>query len=464
MYKNKDCIGRSSKYHAAWTKNELLEECEKLGLHCPKSMTKAQICGMLNENKKSPSKKKTTRKVLEHRYGPLISKKSICTLPRDVKFKIFDELPIGELARLCQTDKDCAKTCNNDEFWRRRLIAQYNMFEKTEDVSWKAWYQKVFNSGDLKVIKTADHSIVDLRAERVVKCFPIAKAIFYINLDSELWAMGDFTSIPGGRGGYHYMRNRVIKPTFDKNQPMLKDVKDVFIGVFTLILKNDGQVVWDAGLDYEDLLRNIEVLYYNPMTKEHCLAKDLAGNLYLVQIEADQLVTKNVASNIKTAALSNTGKIFAISKDGALLSIYASREVSTVSQPGYYNLNPPHYVSDILIRKQVKRITATDDYLFVIDTNDKLWIYKEDRFYPFDASNLNLQGIDILAGFNQNQYQIFNVRSVKPGNTLSIIDTNYNLYLQKINEIHVPLQVFETNVVTGMYGSDYIAYVKTRGK
>ena len=470
MYKNKDCIGRSSKYHAAWKKDQLLDECEKLGLRCPKNMTKAQICQVLNDGTKSPkkspiktTKKATKKKALEKKYGPLVSKKSVCNLPRDVRFQVFDELSIGEVQKLCQTDKECAKTCENEEFWKRRLIRQYNMFEKPDDLSWKEWYKKVFNSGDLKVVKTSDNTMTNLTAERVVKCFPIAKAVFYINLDSELWAMGDFASIPGGRNGY-YIRSRVMDPTFNKDQPMLRDVKDIYIGSMTLVLKNDGDLLINNGNEYVFLLKGVQKIFYNPMFKERCLALINLGYLVAIYLKDYNYITRNILGNITTATVSDTGTMFAIDGEGSLLKIYESHQVSTVSQPGYYNLNKPTITRDIFFAKGVKRITAVKEYLFVIDVNDKLWIYKEDRFYPIDYSDLNLQGKDILAGFNQDQYQNFDARSVKPGDTLSIIDTNNNLYLQKINQLEVPLQVFDTSVITATYGSDYIAYVKTRGK
>lgn len=57
MYKGKNCVERPTKNKPGWTKNELLDECKKLGLECKTTMTKAQICEVLNKvNKEIPKK------------------------------------------------------------------------------------------------------------------------------------------------------------------------------------------------------------------------------------------------------------------------------------------------------------------------------------------------------------------------------------------------------------------------
>ena len=154
MYKDRDCVGRKTKYNNAWLKEELIEKCQKLDVPYTKRMTKKQLCDALNEADDVPAVKNKSD--------------NPCSMPRDVRFSILMNLPITDVTQLCQANKDCAKICQDEEFWKRRYLNQYKVYDKPDNMTWKKWYKKIFNSGDLVVLDTNTKNLIDLKAYNVV--------------------------------------------------------------------------------------------------------------------------------------------------------------------------------------------------------------------------------------------------------------------------------------------------------
>ena len=65
---------------------------------------------------------------------------------KDVDIKILNELPDEELVNMCQVNKEYNKICNNDNFWRNRILFKYpelnidilNKYKKNR--TWSQYY------------------------------------------------------------------------------------------------------------------------------------------------------------------------------------------------------------------------------------------------------------------------------------------------------------------------------------
>ncbi len=65
---------------------------------------------------------------------------------KDVDLKILSELPDRDLLNVCITDKYAHKICQDEHFWRNRLVLKYGdkvFTYKPKDVSWKNYYMQI---------------------------------------------------------------------------------------------------------------------------------------------------------------------------------------------------------------------------------------------------------------------------------------------------------------------------------
>lgn len=75
-------------------------------------------------------------------------------MPKDLYYKIMEDLPIRSLLNFCQTDQYIRELCKNDYFWKRRFEKHigYGKF-KPSNMSWRNYYlyllttQEVASSG-----------------------------------------------------------------------------------------------------------------------------------------------------------------------------------------------------------------------------------------------------------------------------------------------------------------------------
>lgn len=164
------------------------------------------------------------------------------------------------------------------------------------------------------------------------------------------------------------------------------------------------------------------------------------------------------------ASMSIQGKIFYV-KDNKLWQARDSRDISLLSfsEPGQIHTIKQKYISDKLIDKNVKAVWASFEYIFVLDINNKIWIYKEDRFSPNKLDPNEFQGRNMLAGFDQSHWQQLEFLRVEIGKLITVLDINYNLYLFSEDNLNQPFEIVDTNVVSAIAGDDYICYIKTRG-
>lgn len=61
----------------------------------------------------------------------------------DVDLKIMADMDDRTLLEFCQTSKYARTLCNNELFWKKRLIRKYGLFNKNEDRTWKEFYLKI---------------------------------------------------------------------------------------------------------------------------------------------------------------------------------------------------------------------------------------------------------------------------------------------------------------------------------
>ena len=65
---------------------------------------------------------------------------------KDVNLKILSELNDRDLLNYCTTDKYAYQICQNEDFWRNRLIRKYGdkvLNNKPKDISWKNYYMQI---------------------------------------------------------------------------------------------------------------------------------------------------------------------------------------------------------------------------------------------------------------------------------------------------------------------------------
>ena len=497
MYKKRDCVARATKYNNAWSKKELLDECIKRGYECSAKLTKAQLCKILNspqqkkplipvKSSKRPvqrkkqlttPKKKTTISLKLSKRKPEPVDEAIeekeeekqeeekkeeeeeekeynpCELPRDVRFKILLELPIYEVNKLCQIDNSCQEVCNTEEFWRRRTIQQYKIFDKPDDLSWKEYYKKLYHSGQCIVLDRTTKQIINLTAFNVIKCYPLGKTIIYIDIDNNLKIIGDTATIPE----IYRIKNNLGLHNYTEPHLIMENVRDIYLGRFTNILLINGNMLFDGGKGYEDVIINSKYMISNPSYSNGYIRINEDNKLQLASVLGMTVKYTTLDYNIRTATISDTGQIFAVDFDNTL---YTYHLTAPINKPGELNLQDIEFTESKLVSENVKSITASDKYIFIIDTKNKLWIYKDDRFTINDIRPRNYQGNSILADFNQDQYQQKKFRRVYPGSVIALIDFEYNLYFETVRD---QLNIFDTNVVYANSGSAYICYIKSSG-
>ena len=65
---------------------------------------------------------------------------------KDVDLKILSELPDRDLLNVCITDKYAHMICQDEHFWRNRLVSKYGdkVFKyKPENMKWKNYYMQI---------------------------------------------------------------------------------------------------------------------------------------------------------------------------------------------------------------------------------------------------------------------------------------------------------------------------------
>ena len=75
---------------------------------------------------------------------------------KDVDEKILGNVDDRSLLQFCKSHQYGNEICNDENFWRRRLISKYGRAEKNEDRTWKdfylliAYYMNEYGDGALK--------------------------------------------------------------------------------------------------------------------------------------------------------------------------------------------------------------------------------------------------------------------------------------------------------------------------
>ena len=64
---------------------------------------------------------------------------------KDVDLRILSELEDRDLLNVCLTNKYANKICQDEHFWRNRLVSQYGdkVFKYRPDMSWKNYYMQI---------------------------------------------------------------------------------------------------------------------------------------------------------------------------------------------------------------------------------------------------------------------------------------------------------------------------------
>ena len=415
MYKGKNCVERPTKNKPGWTKNELLDECKKLGLECKTTMTKAQICEVLNKvNKEIPKKDDVS-------MNP-------CKFPRDIKYKILMDLSYQEVNKLCLVDKQCKKICDDEEFWRRRYFARYNNRDKPNDISWKKWYKINFNSGDLHVITSDTFTPVAMTANNVVKCYSIGKVVFFIDIYQDLYVIGNPAIIPYGYSIKYEIENKNHIVPFKLRSGII----DIFFGQFSLYLQKNGVVTYYAGVLSNDKFKKI---YSNSLFTDGCLLLSIDDTLYHVAVKNYRKTVIKLDTDVKYANMLNNKYILYVKNDNSLWKAsidYGYNE--TLDTPGDISSVKSKIKTSKVFNKNVKKVTCTNDYILITDINNILWIYELKRLF-YEGEEYNITNTTArswsLSGFDQSQYKKHDFISIFPGNIVSFIDNDSEFILAK---------------------------------
>lgn len=463
------------------SKQRLLGGCKQLKIPCKSSMSKQILCEMLNKHVNLST--------------------NLDDMPKDIKYKILVELPIGDLAKMCQTNKKYQEICNNDEFWRRKLIFDFPEYLKPENLNHKEWYDRIINSGNLYSTEFPNVLV----AENVYKCYPIDEDhLFYIDMYYNLYFMGDiYSHIQRDLGELYSIieQNWKNKETSVK---VLEEVVDIFVGYYdTVILTVHGEIYntkEDSTFVYQR--GNIKSLIFHITETNHCLLISTSNNLYISENKG-KFSLKFIASNVQMATFGENKYgyvIYYVTMKGELYEYYPIRINGSIiiDKPGdnglQYDDYEIKYEHKLLIKNSVKSIQNTKNYLLILDINSKMWIYLKSRFHndfvaeydkhqyteygdswddtgdegyrryeenEDDDDEANTQ----LAGFNQSTFNKLKFRQIITGynyNRIGLVDTKSIFYVLNQNKLEKNvLFIKEKNVISCFIGyTDY--YIKNR--
>jgi hypothetical protein len=105
----------------------------------PISEVKLPPISKTNPSKTNPSK----TKLPERKSGKFLSG------VKDVDLLILMELDDESLFSACQANKDAARICRDENFWRKRFLRKYGNFNKANDMTWRDLYLKAVNGYNL---------------------------------------------------------------------------------------------------------------------------------------------------------------------------------------------------------------------------------------------------------------------------------------------------------------------------
>lgn len=76
-----------------------------------------------------------------------------CKLPRDVRFLILQDFKPSDLLNLCQVNTDCAKICEDENFWKRKLAKDYPNIEYKYKSNLELYKRLTLGLGKLYTLK-----------------------------------------------------------------------------------------------------------------------------------------------------------------------------------------------------------------------------------------------------------------------------------------------------------------------
>ncbi len=137
-------------------------------------------------------------------------------------------LVFREINNLCLVNKKCLKICENEEFWKRRLIKQYGIFDKNDGISWRDLYRKYYNSGDLHIIKRKTGNLMHV-IKNVRKFYLLGKVVMYIDINDDLYVIGNTDKIPNN----YAIRYHIDKQTYDVPHLLKKESRMYILDIRT---------------------------------------------------------------------------------------------------------------------------------------------------------------------------------------------------------------------------------------
>lgn len=485
IYKGKNCLGTATKKKQIWSKKELLNECTEKKLKFSTKMTKIQLCQLLIDNDQVNS-----------------STKNICNISKDIKFKIFSQLRGVDFLNLCLTNKQCYSTCQRDDFWFVKVKHDYSEFiEKPNYLTYKQWYQRIIQSGNLYVCDVYEGGSLGKASfinNNVYKCFGhSADHIFYITMYNELYFYGDILEMTR----YYYAGHLapLLKDHINEQTKVMDGIMDFKVGsTYMLWLTMDGRVMLDLASNkfetkesqIQEIGQNIKQLFYHSSGASNCLFLSEENDLYLFTSQQyGKYILEKIAHNVEFAAFAQTENrdpiIYYVTKNGELWDYAPKKEYSRllISKLGTTTkfIEPTMtYHHHKLIDSNVKSLALSNHYFFIIDFDNRLWIYGKDKLYTdprmigyssddsdesedADEENVDfVEGLDLglyfdLAGFNQDRYHEFDIKKVETRynyDSICFLDSDNDLYYIKEKHItKVKLKPKFQNVSSFVLGS-----------
>ena len=579
MYKGRSCLIRKTKQNSAWTRDELILECQRLNISYTSRMTKLELCQLLiektspapaltNQIKVSPTKgipakvlptkvfptKALPNKVLPNKAPPnnvppprvqpprvqpvkvrptkILSTKVtrtegvsrptkimsaevsdtkamprptkilfpeieqkplslaaplLTSLPRDIRYKIMLDLPTYDLANMCLTNKTWYDICNQDEFWRRRVLHQFGNLLKPEHLTYKDYYQNLISSGNLFVVDDeGKHNFID---SDVIKAEAGEDHIFYINIKGELRLHGE---IHWSQLYFGELNNNIRRAKTGTSIELMSGINDFFFSHnYSVFLTTDSKLMamsQDSDGKLVEIMTGVKKLCAHiSMRFAYGVIKDNNDLYWSPSFRRPTL--EKIAADVTFVTFGLVGDTPAIYyvKNNSLWVYYPTKNhaVGSISRPGVspdnitgsYELSYKHI---LLIEQDVKSISTSTNYLLVVDVRDELWIYGKNKFYSDYKYNDNYvdeddepaipkqcqgEGYKDLAGFDQDCYHRIVVRQISTGYQyvdIGIVDQLGHCYKMRDYELrNNDLPLVSENVISCFVGSN-LCYIKDR--
>lgn len=310
-----------------------------------------------------------------------------CALPTDIRHLILHFLPLPTLCNFIHLNKQCHQLCN-ENFWLKKIIWDLPDYahRQPKRLSNKQWYQRLIQSGETY---PTTRRLISPGAWKIYEC---NQQTFYIDIYETLYFIGDYSLVHGFKNSAFHQVLSGTKP----NVPIKvkENVIDMYVGTPSLLLSSDG-ILFSTGdlngrktLDLIEQMSNIKQLIGHRDICNNCLLIDENHNLYWFGEHGTKKSFHKVASNVNMATFKRHGGgiyIYYVTLDGQLWIYRKDRNppLPKLDNPMYCNEFPINeYLNERIFKSLVKTVLVTLNYMYIIDTNSKLWIYTNtDRIF-----------------------------------------------------------------------------------